>query len=117
MGSSIGGRHISLVLYKAGLIGSLGLEERWVGVGREVGLTVARNICVGVAELANQLGKGERVHLVIGAELDLGGPGLYSVTCTRLNVTRESPSSPFTGDQGLEWAEDNTRVLVFSSQV
>lgn len=88
-----------------------------MGVGREVGLAVARNICVGVTELANQLGKGERVRLVISAELDLGGPGLYNVTSTRLDVTRKSPSSLFTGGQGLEWAEDNTRVLVFSSQV
>lgn len=74
MGSGIGGRHISLVLYEAGLISSLGLLKRWVGVGGEVGLNIATNLCIGVTELARQLGKGEWVHVVIGAELDLAGP-------------------------------------------
>jgi len=73
MGSNIGGRHISFVLYEAGLIGSLRLLERWVGVGGDVRLAVARNVCIGFAELICQLGKGERVHVVIGAELDQAG--------------------------------------------
>lgn len=49
---------------------------------------------------------------VIGAELDLDGPGLYSVTRAReLKVARISPSSPFAANEHLEWASSNARLL------